>query len=483
MSLRTKCAVLLLAFEVTLAVTIFLTVRYIHTYFDDASQSLTSSSIGFADIGRLQTLIRDERTTLQEFEPHPSVFLRFTQLQNDIQRTTDTLCEVLDGKLEKKDIEALSRHIQARQATVENYLNLARAAPAETNLSFNSESHLALESFLGRLESRLQDDVRALADKSFVGLEWATLILSVNMLVGAALGIIGMFLVRRWVLLPIQELKKSTDELGRGNLQHKAHVASEDELGQLASAFNRMSSDLARIEQQMIKRERLAAMGELISYVAHNIRNPLAGIQSSADACRRQLHQDSPLRVHHDEIVYAIDRFQRWLRELERTCSPLELNARPTNIHEIIDNVITVFRPMSERRCIDIRRVSPNGLRCVKVDDRHFEQALAAIVGNAIEAAGDHGRVTIEARNDDDPAQWSLLVSDTGPGIPQNVRGEIFEPTYSTKKSGHGLGLALARKIVELHGGQIIVECQAEGGGTVFRLQMPLEPNAGLTHG
>ncbi|MCG8405270.1 MAG: HAMP domain-containing histidine kinase [Phycisphaerales bacterium] len=478
MSLRAKCALLLLAFEVTLGVTIFLTVRYIHVYFDDASQSLTASSVGFSDIGRLQTLTRDERTSLQQFDPSASA--RLEQLQRDIARTSATLCNVLSDKLDDDAAKSLTQHVQARQVSVDAFL--AGAHLSDASRPFDSESHLSLEGFLGRLESKLQDDVRALADESFKALERSTLILSVNMVVGAALGVLGMLLVRRWVLLPIQELKESTDALGKGNLNHKARVASHDELGQLAAAFNRMSSDLARIEEQMIKRERQAAMGELISYVAHNIRNPLAGIQSSADACRRRLEPDSPLRVHHDEIVYAIDRFQRWLRELERTCSPLELNARPTDIHEIIDNVVTVFRPMSERRCITVQRGEPNGLRTVKIDDRHFEQALAAIVGNAIEAAGDHGRVTIEAHAGDDASHWSLSVADTGPGIPPSVRSQIFEPAYSTKKSGHGLGLALARKIVELHGGRITVDCSPEGG-TVFRCLIPLEPNAGLTHG
>jgi signal transduction histidine kinase len=116
------------------------------------------------------------------------------------------------------------------------------------------------------------------------------------------------------------------------------------------------------------------------------------------------------------------------------------------------------------------------------VDPRHFEQALAAIVGNAVEAAGDHGKVTIGLDSAGSDSQWSLYVADSGPGIPPEIRDRLFEPTFSTKKGGHGLGLALARRVVELHGGQISVECPPPRG-TVFRIVMPAEPNARMLDG
>jgi signal transduction histidine kinase len=117
----------------------------------------------------------------------------------------------------------------------------------------------------------------------------------------------------------------------------------------------------------------------------------------------------------------------------------------------------------------------------VPLDARQFEQALTAVVGNAIEAVGAKGRVTIAVATAENADRWELTVSDTGPGVPPEVRAHVFEPTFSTKRHGHGLGLALARKIAELHGGDL--ECADHpGGGAVFRFIMPAEPNGVTRH-
>jgi signal transduction histidine kinase len=483
MSLRTKCAVLLIAFELTLAATLMMTVAYIGIYFDDAADTFSASSAGMADVGRLRTLARTELAHAVRFAGHPEAADEGERLNQAIDAAAGALLADIAPRLRPGEADELRGLVSARQRSVADHLALACAAgPGQPPPRFNSAAHVALDALLGRLESRLLDDVRATVETTFVAQRRAALILSANMLVGAALGILGLVLVRRWVLLPLQELKEVTDEIGRGNLQRRARVASRDEMGLLAGALNKMSADLARIERQMVQRERLAAMGELMSYVAHNIRNPLAGIRGLAEACRRRLGDRADLRGHHDEIVAAIDRFQRWLRELEHTCSPLEVRAEPVDLREIVDNVVTVFRPMAERRSISIERANGSGAHVVKLDARHFEQALAAVVGNAVEAVGDHGRVTIGVEHAPGEDQWSLFVADTGPGIPAEVRDKVFEPSFSTKKSGHGLGLALARRVVELHGGQISVECPPRRG-TVFHISMPAEPSARLSHG
>jgi signal transduction histidine kinase len=222
----------------------------------------------------------------------------------------------------------------------------------------------------------------------------------------------------------------------------------------------------------MIQRERLAAMGELIAYVAHNIRNPLAGIQAAAEASSRQLPPDSDVRSHQEAIVTAIIRFQSWLRELEHMCDPLHLAPEEVELRALLDNVVAVFRPMSQRRSIDLRLALPDPHQRVRVDPRHFEQAVAALLGNAIEAAGDRGRVVIGSSSNGEPAHWSLYVEDSGPGIPADRVSRIFEPTYSTKKGGHGLGLALVRKIVQMHGGDIQVQ-STPGEGLRMTLHIP----------
>jgi len=291
MSLRAKCALLLLAFELTLGVTVFLTVRYIKVYFEDAATVLTRSNAKIADLNRLRALVRDELTYCLQFGRLPSAKSQSEDIGRRIDRAAAALQTDIAERIESARRDRLTSLISARRQAAEVFL--AAANPTESPAThFDPGPDLALDGFLGGLESELLDEIGESVDASFTAQRKAAMILSINMLVGAVLGILGMVLVRRWVLLPVQELKRATDELGKGNLEYRARVASADELGQLAGAVNKMSADLARLERQLVQRERLAAMGELISYIAHNIRNPLAGVRGSAEACRRRLGAD-----------------------------------------------------------------------------------------------------------------------------------------------------------------------------------------------
>ena len=469
MSIRTKCALLVLAFELTLCATLMLTVRYIGAYFDDATKAFHTSNTGLADVSRLRSLVRSQLLLLVRFGNTPTEQEDLARLNNQIDESADLLREHVIACCGELRWARLSRLVHEQ---IESAKRLGLSLSPD---SYDPKAPIALDAELGELESRLLHEASARVDQAFEGQRRAILILWANAAVGIALGLVGLLLMRRWVLIPIRKLEQTADELGRGNLDHRAAINSGDEFGRLAAAVNKMSADLARIERQMIQRERLAAMGELIAYVAHNIRNPLAGIQAAAEAGLRQASADSALRDRLDAIVAAVEKFQTWLRQLEHTCSPMELQAEPVELSRLLDNVAAVFRPMAERRGVKIETRIQNASQQVRVDPRHFEHAVAAVLGNAIEAASDGGRVQIGMSENGDPSVWTLTVSDNGPGIDPATIDRIFEPAYSTKRSGHGLGLMMAKKIVEMHGGQIAAE-STPGEGTTLRFIMPRQP-------
>lgn len=461
MSIRIKCALLLIAFEATLAGTILFTLFYTINSLKQASESFSVSRLKVEDIGRLRGAVANDRSNWFV----SSVESTGTEAVTP-EHSVDRLVDALNAQLKETDRQRLHALNERRHAAVS----------ARTNPSADRDDlYRQFDQFLAELESKTWNDVRLAVNRT-ASAQWTTaIVLTLTMLVGALLGVIGIWLVRRWILLPVQDLKDAADELGRGRRDAPAVVRSGDELGQVATAFNRMAADLAIIEKRMVQRERLAAMGELVSYITHNIRNPLAGIQSSAEISCQHAEPDSPIVEQQRGIIQAIDRFLRWLREFEHACGgPLTIEPAPTDISALIDAVVAVFRPMADRDGVRIESKRNGAPASVEVDARQFEQALTAVVGNAIEAVDRDGVVEITVGAGKRADRWELAVADSGPGVPEEIRTQVFEPTFSTKRHGHGLGLALARKVTELHGGEL--ECGPRpGGGAIFRFIMPIE--------
>ncbi|MCA9253986.1 MAG: HAMP domain-containing protein [Phycisphaerales bacterium] len=468
MSIRTKCALLLIAFEATLAGTILFSLYYMTAYFGAASQSFNVSRVTVEEVGRLRSAVLNEKARLMAPDASPAAQADMNRAEEEIARLVANLGAALASE-DRRRLESLD---QRRQIAVRDAVNNPDSA---TTTSAAIAVHHEFDQFLGSLESKTWASVRLAVERTTEA-QWTTaIVLTATMTIGALLGVAGIWLLRRWVLLPIQDLKLAADELGRGNRDHPAKVNSADELGQLATAFNEMAADLGVMEKRMVQRERLAAMGELVSYITHNIRNPLAGIQSSAEITCQHAAPDSPIIEQQRNIIRAIERFLRWLRQIEHACGgPLDIATEPTDVHELIDAVVSVFRPMADQEAITLVAEQNGAPARVPLDARQFEQALTAVVGNAIEAVGHKGRVTISVKQSDRGGRWELAVADTGPGVPKDVRAHVFEPTFSTKRHGHGLGLALARKIAELHDGEL--ECADNpGGGALFRFTMPTE--------
>lgn len=483
MSLRIKCAILLIAFELTIAVTLFVTVRYIRNYFEDAAQAIASSSRSSAEIRRLRLLVRDELSHLQVQKNASLADDERARIRRDIEAASNDVMSMndrtrLDDDLTTHNsIEALGALLEQRQQAITRW----EQAGAQAN--FPSETHLEIDRLLGQWETLVFESLSATAQGSFDAFYRSVLVLSSNMVVGALLGVLGLVLVRRWVLLPVNELTHAADEFGRGKLDHRAKVRTRDELGRLATAMNDMSADINRLNRQMIYRERAAAMGELISYIAHNIRNPLAGIRSLTESCQRGAPPDSEMAQQHTEIVASVERLQHWLREVEHACRPLDVQPQAALAAGMVGGVVDVFGPMAARRKIEIQVHLPDHDDAImQIDTTHFEQALAAVVGNAIEACDEGGRVTIdvEARRDD--GTQVISVQDTGPGIPPEVRERVFQPSVSSKRDGTGLGLAMARRVAALHGGELTFECPP-GGGTIFRFTLPAMNGQGAYDG
>ena len=239
-------------------------------------------------------------------------------------------------------------------------------------------------------------------------------------------------------------------------------------------------SAIKRMEAQIRHLDKLAALGRFTSSIAHEIRNPLAGITAGIQDLGKRM--DGTNREHIDFILAEVDRMNRIIEDLFRVGRPLQLQLAEADMASILDRSVRMLEPrFAERQVRCVRRVEPD-LPRVAVDADRVEQVLINLIQNAVEASPEAASVEIEMRlggaeeplpAGGEPDSLVITVSDHGDGITEENRDKIFEPFFTTKARGTGLGLYVCHGIVEGHGGSIVVE-SVGGQGTRFVVHLPL---------
>jgi len=297
-------------------------------------------------------------------------------------------------------------------------------------------------------------------------------------LLGAGLG----YWMAERIADPVNRLTRATRRIARGDLDARIAATSSDELGRLVEDFNHMAADLKRQRAELERSQRLEAWAEMARQVAHDIKNPLTPIQLSAEHARR-VNDDRgrPLSPVLDDCITAILTQVKLLRQLSSEFSSFASSPtarpEPTDVAKLIDEVIEPYRAgLSGRIAVDVE-ARPD-LPTLPIDRTLFARALTNVIENALHAMPGSGRLTI--RTDVTPSAGAaptvtVEIADTGVGMDQEAVERIFEPYFSTKATGTGLGLTIAKRNVELHGGTIAVT-SARGGGTTATITLPVTP-------
>ena len=231
-------------------------------------------------------------------------------------------------------------------------------------------------------------------------------------------------------------------------------------------------TELRETQRELREKATLAAVGQLAATVAHEIKNPLAGIRGACEIVVDAFPPTDPKRELTEEVLRQVDRLNRTVHELLVFARPRAAQKVPTDIRLVIDRVLGVLREDPQNRDVAFERMYPDKLPLVQVDPGQMEQVLFNVVLNAIQAS-DH-RGTVHVRTSAQDGTLRVTVRDHGPGISPEIAERLFEPFATTKAKGSGLGLAVVRNIVAGHGGTIHAE-NAEGGGAQFTLELPLE--------
>ena len=305
----------------------------------------------------------------------------------------------------------------------------------------------------------------------------------------SALGLLFMRIINR----PITKLINAMRRAEAGDLNVRVDLKSKDEMGRLAESLNTMIEklNLAKKEAEEYHRElvqradRMASIGELASGIAHEIRNPLAGIQGAIQILAEGFPEEDARRPVTDEIQKQIYKLERLVKDLLNYAKPVPANYLPTDMNELVHKVLSFF--MSQRGRPDHFKIGErffSPLPKIMVDPNSMEQAFLNIVLNAQKAMPEGGTFSVsthlldEREDDGDEVQMvQIIFEDTGIGIPKDNLSKIFNPFFSTRLDGTGLGLSITKNIVEQHGGRIEVESQVNVG-TKFMITLPVMKNA-----
>ena len=294
-------------------------------------------------------------------------------------------------------------------------------------------------------------------------------------LLGAALG----YWMAERIADPVNRLTRATRRIARGDLDARVAATSSDELRRLVEDFNQMAADLKRQRSELERTQRLEAWADMARQVAHDIKNPLTPIQLSAEHAQRvNIDRGRPLSPVLDDCVASILSQVKLLRQISAEFSSFASSPtprpEPTALPALIDEVVEPYRSgLANRIAIDV--TAEPGLPPVTIDRTLFARALTNVIENALHAMPGSGRLAVVSRRTSVGSQPAIVVevTDTGIGMDQEALDKIFEPYFSTKATGTGLGLTIAKRNIELNGGTIAVTSQ-RGVGTTVTMTLPI---------
>ena len=300
---------------------------------------------------------------------------------------------------------------------------------------------------------------------------------------GGAIVICGVMLVALVALIqrPMLELQEKIARLREGDLTATASFAGRnDELGELGRNFNEMVRQLRESQEathrahraEISRAEHLATLGELATGLAHEIRNPLAGIAGVLEVLGGELPESSPSREIWKEVRQEIGQIQKILTDLLEYARPRPPQFQRGDLNATAEQAVHLAQQQVLSRPIRIELAKAPELLPVEHDAAQIEQVLLNLLLNAVQAIAEAG--TIEIRLEASGPFAVVRVSDTGRGIDPAHLPNIFRPFFTTKGKGTGLGLSLAQRIVEDHGGRIEVT-SAPGRGSCFTFRIPFQ--------
>ena len=294
-------------------------------------------------------------------------------------------------------------------------------------------------------------------------------------------GMLIIYLLIRHFNRPLSRLTEAAEQVSKGNFNVEVQTRDRDEIGVLSRTFNMMAGKISehrQLESKIQELERKSLLSEISASLAHEVRNPLNLINLTADHLLTQYAPEDPAKKEgYQEFVQSlkvqVDHLNRMVEAMLTMGKPPKLQSSIFNLKDVLEEIYILMRHKLESRKIQIEFPNEENYYFYG-DSEQFRLVFLNLILNAVQAMQKLGKIFIRIERRQNEKIMLLYVRDTGPGIPEENFIKIFDPYFTTRPDGTGLGLALVRRIVEEHDGRIFARNHEEGGAE-FILQFPLE--------
>jgi signal transduction histidine kinase len=274
------------------------------------------------------------------------------------------------------------------------------------------------------------------------------------LVLGLGIAIIGTFFISKRITKPIDELTFATRRFSTGKLESKIPISSGGEIGDLANDFNKMAADLQKLIQEVDIHKNLSAIGQFAAGMYHDLKSPLEGIKLLASGMKRKVGDDDPLKKYVDEILIGVENLDYLIYETLDFVKPQALNLTNVDLNNFLQEIVKEIKIGKGRFKFSLS----NKVQTVQIDPIQLKHVFLNLINNAIDAISENGEITISSEVEFEKIK--IEIKDTGSGIKKDDLEHIFQPFYSTKKKGHGLGLSISHQIIKNHEGEIKIDSE-----------------------